>query len=114
MHVRLAPLYDTVPTVLWPRLRTRGSMNVNGRWELSEIAEGSRTREPPAKEDDFPIDELPRAQVKPFEAAFHAFLDERYPDVIHEIEKTKDLPEAAAARLDEAAKACKERFLAAA
>ena len=60
------------------------------------------------------LDELPRAQVKPFEAAFHAFLDERYPDVIHEIEKTKDLPEAAAKRLDEAAKACKERFLAAA
>ena len=58
------------------------------------------------------LDELPRAQVKPFETVFHAFLDERYPDVIHEIEKTKDLPEAAAKRLDEAAKACKERFLA--
>lgn len=35
--VELAPLYDTVPTVLWPRLRTRGAMSVNGRWELAKI-----------------------------------------------------------------------------
>jgi len=53
------------------------------------------------------LDELPREQVKPFEHAFHAFLEERYPDVLHEIEKTKDLPEAVARRLDEAAKACR-------
>ncbi|MBI2105080.1 MAG: F0F1 ATP synthase subunit alpha [Candidatus Omnitrophica bacterium] len=56
------------------------------------------------------LDELPRGQVKPFEAAFHAFLDERHPDVIHEIEKAKDLPEAIARRLDEAAAACKAQF----
>lgn len=35
--VELAPLYDTVPTVLWPRLRARGAMSVNGRWELAKI-----------------------------------------------------------------------------
>lgn len=35
--VELAPLYDTVPTVLWPRLRTRGAMSIGGRWELAEI-----------------------------------------------------------------------------
>ncbi len=29
--IRLAPLYDTVPTVLWPRLRARLAMSVNGR-----------------------------------------------------------------------------------
>jgi serine/threonine-protein kinase HipA len=35
--VELAPLYDTVPTVLWPKLRRRSAMSVNGRWELDEI-----------------------------------------------------------------------------
>ena len=60
------------------------------------------------------LDELPRAQAKPFETFFHTFIDARYPDVIHEIEKTNDLPEAIAARLDEAAKAAKAQFLAAA
>jgi serine/threonine-protein kinase HipA len=29
-HVALAPLYDTVPTVLWPQLRTESAMSVNG------------------------------------------------------------------------------------
>jgi len=35
--VELAPLYDTVPTALWPRLRRDGAMAVNGRWALAEI-----------------------------------------------------------------------------
>jgi serine/threonine-protein kinase HipA len=35
--VELAPLYDTVPTVLWPKLRARAAMSVNGRWELEKI-----------------------------------------------------------------------------
>ena len=58
------------------------------------------------------LDELPKDQVKPFEEAFHRFLDEHYPDVIHEIEKTKDLSETISKRLDEAAVKCKEQFLA--
>jgi len=60
------------------------------------------------------LDELPLAQVRPFETAFHRFLEERYPDVLHEIEKTKDLPEVIAKRLGDAAAQCKEAFLAAA
>ena len=60
------------------------------------------------------LDDLPLAQVKPFEAAFHAFLDEQYPDVIHDISKTNDLSDVIAKRLDDAAKQCKERFLASA
>ena len=36
-EVELAPLYDTVPTALWPRLRKDGAMAVNGRWALAEI-----------------------------------------------------------------------------
>ena len=35
--VELAPLYDTVPTALWPRLRADGAMSVNGRWRQSAI-----------------------------------------------------------------------------
>jgi F-type H+-transporting ATPase subunit alpha len=58
------------------------------------------------------LDELPKAQVKPFEAAFHAFLEESCPDILHEITKTNDLPEPIAKRLDEAAAACKQQLLA--
>ncbi len=58
------------------------------------------------------LDEIPLNRVKPFEAAFHAFLDERYPDVIHEIAKANDLPEVLAKRLDEAVAQCKQQFLA--
>jgi serine/threonine-protein kinase HipA len=36
-HVRLAPLYDTVPTAHWPRLRTRAAMSVNGVQELADV-----------------------------------------------------------------------------
>ncbi len=35
--VELAPLYDTVPTVLWPKLRKRGAMSIAGRWDLEAI-----------------------------------------------------------------------------
>ncbi len=56
------------------------------------------------------LDELSTDQVKPFERAFHAFLDEAYPDVIHEIERSKDLSDESAKKLAEAAAKCKERF----
>ncbi|HEV7163623.1 MAG TPA: HipA domain-containing protein, partial [Solirubrobacteraceae bacterium] len=36
-HIELAPLYDTVPTVLWPKLRRQGAMSVGGRYELDAI-----------------------------------------------------------------------------
>ncbi|MBS1870842.1 MAG: HipA domain-containing protein [Actinobacteria bacterium] len=35
--VALAPLYDTVPTLLWPRLRTRAAMSIGGRVPLREV-----------------------------------------------------------------------------
>jgi F-type H+-transporting ATPase subunit alpha len=56
------------------------------------------------------LDEVPRADVKRFEASFHAFLDERYPDAIHEIERAKELSEAVAKKLDEAVGKCKQQF----
>jgi serine/threonine-protein kinase HipA len=35
--VELAPLYDTVPTVLWPTLRDEAAMRVNGRPRLATV-----------------------------------------------------------------------------
>ena len=35
--VELAPLYDTVPTVLWPKLRDTLAMSVAGKWSLDDI-----------------------------------------------------------------------------
>ena len=36
-HITLAPAYDVVPTVLWPKLRVRPAMTVNGRSDLTTI-----------------------------------------------------------------------------
>ncbi|MBI4003417.1 MAG: F0F1 ATP synthase subunit alpha [Candidatus Omnitrophica bacterium] len=58
------------------------------------------------------LDEVPLAQVKPFEEAFHTFVEERYPDILHEIERTKELSETIAKRLDDAAAQCKQQFMA--
>jgi serine/threonine-protein kinase HipA len=35
--IQLAPLYDTVPTVLWPKLPVRAAMRINGRIGLAEV-----------------------------------------------------------------------------
>ena len=32
--IALAPLYDTVPTIMWPSLRTDAAMSINGRFSL--------------------------------------------------------------------------------
>jgi serine/threonine-protein kinase HipA len=37
-QISLAPLYDTVPTVMWPKLRTQAAMTVNGRTDLRQIS----------------------------------------------------------------------------
>lgn len=36
-EVRLAPLYDTVPTMMWPELRHEAAMAVGGEWDLQRI-----------------------------------------------------------------------------
>ncbi|HBH97284.1 MAG TPA: F0F1 ATP synthase subunit alpha [Candidatus Omnitrophica bacterium] len=59
------------------------------------------------------LDELPAPQVNAFEQAFHALLDARYPDAVHDIERTKDLSDSVATKLDQAAAECKQQFLAA-
>jgi serine/threonine-protein kinase HipA len=35
--VSLAPLYDTVPTALWPNLRSRAAMAIGGQVELAQV-----------------------------------------------------------------------------
>jgi serine/threonine-protein kinase HipA len=44
-HVSLAPLYDAVPTALWPTLRPTAAMRVNGRDRLTNISADDVTRE---------------------------------------------------------------------
>ncbi len=39
-RITLAPLYDTVPTMLWPKLRPNTAMKVNGRADLPRITMG--------------------------------------------------------------------------
>ena len=56
------------------------------------------------------LDEIPLAQVRLFETAFHAFVEERYPDVLHEITKTNDVSEPIMKRLDDAVAQCKQQF----
>lgn len=36
--ISLAPLYDTVPTLLWPKLRSDSAMSINRREDLREVA----------------------------------------------------------------------------
>lgn len=43
--VELAPLHDTVPTALWPRLRTQAAMSVGGRADLATLTVDDLTRE---------------------------------------------------------------------
>lgn len=35
--IRLAPLYDTVPTILWPTLTDESAMSINGRFPLGQV-----------------------------------------------------------------------------
>jgi F-type H+-transporting ATPase subunit alpha len=58
------------------------------------------------------LDELPKEQVKPFEVFFHRFLEQSYPDALHEIERTKELSDSVAKKLDEAVVKAKEQFAA--
>lgn len=44
-HITLAPLYDTVPTSLWPTVSGKAAMRVNGRSRLAEITPEDLTDE---------------------------------------------------------------------
>jgi serine/threonine-protein kinase HipA len=44
-HVTLAPLYDIVPTALWPTLRPTAALRINGRDELPGVTADDLVRE---------------------------------------------------------------------
>ena len=56
------------------------------------------------------LDDVPAAAVRKFEQEFLAFVTKRYPEVEHEIAKTKTISEATAKRLDEAVAKFKQEF----
>jgi F-type H+-transporting ATPase subunit alpha len=58
------------------------------------------------------LDDVPLAQVKAFENELHQFFEERYADILHEIDKTKELGDAVAQKIGTAVAEFKTRFLA--
>lgn len=58
------------------------------------------------------LDDLPLAQVKPFENDLYPYLEQHHADIIHEIETTKDLSDALAERLRKAVANFKAVFVA--
>jgi F-type H+-transporting ATPase subunit alpha len=57
------------------------------------------------------IDDVPLDKVGAYEKGFHKFLAEKYPDVVNEIEKTKELNDSLMQRLDKAGAEFKQSFL---
>jgi F-type H+-transporting ATPase subunit alpha len=58
------------------------------------------------------LDELPVTSVRAFETGLYAFLDTKYPDVIHDLKVKYELTDAIEARLKQAIEAYKAEFIA--
>lgn len=58
------------------------------------------------------LDDLPNEAVRDFEREFLKFMDERYPEVVREIETTKDFSADAEEKMHKAVREFKERFVA--
>ena len=56
------------------------------------------------------LDELPVESIRKFEQEFLAFMESDYPDVLHEIRQTKDLPQTAETELKKAVESFVEKF----
>jgi F-type H+-transporting ATPase subunit alpha len=57
------------------------------------------------------LDDLPVEVVRDFESGFLKFVDERYPEIVREIETTKDFSEATEQKMHEAVRRFKKMFL---
>ena len=57
------------------------------------------------------VDDVPLEKIQEFERGFHKFLAEKYPDVVNDIEKLKDLTDSISQRLDRAGMEFKKQFL---
>ena len=56
------------------------------------------------------LDELPLEIIRKFETEFYPFMDKNYPDVVHSLKTTLDLPDTVAAKIDDAAAKFKAEF----
>lgn len=75
--VSLAPLYDTVPTMLWPRLRTEAAMAIGGRPLLPDVGLADVVRE--AVRWPHPAQRAERTAVETVEAVLAAVEAEAIP-----------------------------------
>ncbi|KPJ49294.1 MAG: ATP F0F1 synthase subunit alpha [candidate division Zixibacteria bacterium DG_27] len=57
------------------------------------------------------LDDLPVESCRRFEEGFYKFVEESYPDIVHEIATTKDLTEATEKKLEQATREFKEKFV---
>lgn len=55
------------------------------------------------------LDDIPAQDVRAFETEFHSFMEKEYPDVAHEIEKTKVLSDEICKKIDSAVEKLKAR-----
>ncbi len=58
------------------------------------------------------LDDVPLDRIEDFEKGFHKFVAEKYPDIVNDLEKQKDLTDAVAKKLDRAGNEYKAQFLA--
>ena len=57
------------------------------------------------------LDDVALDQIQAFEKGFHQFLTQKYPDVVNDIEKQKELTDSIVQRLDRAGNEFKMVFL---
>jgi len=57
------------------------------------------------------LDDVPLDNIQDFEKGFHTFVAEKYPDIVNDLEKQKDLTDAVATKLDRAGNEFKAAFL---
>lgn len=56
------------------------------------------------------LDELPLEIIRKFETEFYTFMDKNYPDVVHSIRTTLDLPDSVTSKIDDATTKFKAEF----
>ena len=76
-HVELAPLYDTVPTALWPKLRSEAAMSIGAQVSLPEVGFADILRE--ARLWRHPEDRAREAALATIESVRNALKDELIP-----------------------------------
>jgi serine/threonine-protein kinase HipA len=76
-RIRLAPLYDTVPTALWPRLRREAALSIGAQVLLPDVTMDDIVRE--ARLWRHPEDRARQAAVSTIEAVTRAIEAEEIP-----------------------------------